>query len=158
MLLSVFELDGYQSTTVRDALDKGTLQNLEFIKVIKNYSGGIDEDASGVDEFVQSARLRAKKQVTGAQAHGILKRIGMIKNRHFGGDSETQVYIRIRTGDGQIRRFEIHHTDDAVLEETFVHNEMVSGFKELLKSMYAEPLMEMVHKLTRIGDQLCGAT
>ena len=156
--LPVFELDGYQSMTVREALAKGTLQNLEFIRVIKNYSDGLDEDAAGVDELVQSASLKAKTDVTGKQAREMLKRIRTIKDQQFEGDSETQVYVRIKTGDGQSRRSEIRNDDDSVLEEAFVHNERVGGFAEPLPTTYTKSRKEMIHKLAKIGDRLCRGT
>ena len=40
---SVFEIDGHQSTTIRDALKNGTLQDIEFVEAIKE-PDGLDED------------------------------------------------------------------------------------------------------------------
>ena len=155
----VLELDGYQSITVREALDTGRLRDIELVKVVKDYDDGIDEEASGVDELIQSAVLKARNDASKRQIHGMLGRIRAFKNTHFGENSDTQTYIRIKTGDGQTRRAEIHNTDrDAVLEEAFVHNELVRNFEFPLRTTYMEPLAEMERKLVEIGDRLCGST
>ena len=157
--LPVIELDGFQSITIKEALDTGRLRDIEFVKVVKDYGDGIDEEASGVDELIQSAVLKARNDASRGQVHGMLGRIRAFKNSHFGENTDTQTYIRIKTGDGQTRRAEIHNTDrDAVLEEAFVHNELVNDFSYDLRTTYTEPLTEMASKLKKIGEQLCGGT
>ena len=157
--LPVFELDGYQSTTLGEALDRGILQDIELVRVDKHYSDGIDEDASGVDESIHSVSLRPKPDASKSQVVSMVRRIGSFRNRHFGEHPDTQAYIRIKTNDGQIKRSEIHNMDrDAVLEEAFVHNEIVKGFRNQLRTTYEEPSKEMASKLAEIGGRLCGST
>lgn len=153
--LPVFELDGHQSTTVREALNRGTLKDIELVRVEKQYNDGIDEESSGIGESIQSVSLKPIKNASRGQIHGMLNSIRTFRDRHFEAGSDTQTYIRIKTDDGQIKRSEIHNTErEAVLEEAFVQNEKLSGFEFDLKTTYIKPSIEMAKKLIELGSRL----
>ena len=63
----VFDIDGYQSKTIKEALRTGTLQAIEFISVEESYDDGLDEDAI-VAEVAHEARWKIRKKVTEVQA------------------------------------------------------------------------------------------
>ena len=87
---AVFEIDGHQSRTIREALRTGTLQDIEFINHEENHEDGLDEDPI-VEEVVHEAKWQVKKRVTEDQARTIFGRFGAFLREFRGGVDQTQI-------------------------------------------------------------------
>lgn len=93
---AVFEIDGYQSGTIRDALKTGTLQDIEFIQSVEGHEDGLDEDTV-VRQIVREAKWDVKAKVTDAQARSVFAKA----RAHWRGDfrkpspdAEAKMFIR----------------------------------------------------------------
>lgn len=151
----VFEIDGHQSKTIREALKTGTLQDIEFIGHEENHEDGLDEDPI-VEEVVHEARWEVKKHVTEDQAQTIFGRIGGFLGGFRGGADDTQVFVRIKAANGQIKRTEVHHNGDEILEQAFVQNEIVNEFDPPLTQRYEAFRQDMVEKMIAVADAVGG--
>ncbi|MBO0332607.1 hypothetical protein J0X12_03215 [Sneathiella sp. CAU 1612] len=149
----VFEIDGHQSKTIREALRTGTLQDVEFIGHEENHGDGLDEDPI-VEEVVHEARWEVKKRVTEDQAQTIFGRVGDFLGRFRDGADDTQIFVRIKAANGQIKRTEVHHNGDEILEQTFVQNEIVSEFDPPLTQRYEAFRQDMIQKMIDIANNV----
>lgn len=149
----VFEIDGHQSRTIREALRTGMLQDIEFISHEENHADGLDEDPI-VEEIVHEAKWQVKKRVTEDQARTIFGRIGGFLGRFRGGADDTQIFVRIKADNGQIKRTEVHHNGDEILEQAFVQNEIVSDFDPPLTQRYEAFRHDMIRKMLEVADNV----
>ena len=149
----VFEIDGHQSRTIREALRTGTLQDIEFISHEENHEDGLDEDPI-IEEVVHEAKWQVKKRVTEEQARTIFNRIGGFLDGFRGGIDDTQIFVRIKADNGQIKRTEVHHNGDEILEQAFVQNEMVSDFDPPLTQRYEAFRLDMIRKMLEVANNL----
>lgn len=149
----VFEIDGHQSRTIREALRTGTLQDVEFISHEANHEDGLDEDPI-VEEVVHEARWEVKKRVTEDQARTIFGRIGGFLGGFRGGADDTQIFVRIKADNGQIKRTEVHHNGDEILEQAFVQNEIVSDFDPPLTQRYEAFRQDMIQKMLEVANNV----
>jgi hypothetical protein len=149
----VFEIDGHQSRTIREALRTGTLQDIEFIGHGANHEDGLDEDPI-VEEVVHEARWEVKKRVTDDQAQTIFGRVGDFLGKFRGGADDTQIFVRIKAANGQIKRTEVHHNGDEILEQAFVQNEIVNEFDPPLTQRYEVFRQDMIHKMIDVANNV----
>ena len=149
----VFEIDGHQSRTIREALRTGTLQDIEFISHEENHGDGLDEDPI-VEEVVHEARWQVKKRVTEDQARSIFGRIGDFLGDFRGGVDDTQIFVRIKADNGQIKRTEVHHNGEEILEQAFVQNEIVSDFDPPLTQRYEAFRQDMIAKMLEVAENV----
>lgn len=151
----VFEIDGHQSRTIREALRTGALQDVEFISHDENHRDGLDEEAI-VEEVVHEARWQVKKRVTEDQARSIFGRIGSFLADFRGGADNTQIFVRIKADNGQIKRTEVHHNGEEILEQAFVQNEIVSDFDPPLTQRYEAFRQDMIQKMLEVAGNVGG--
>lgn len=147
------EIDGYQSRTIREALRNGILQDIEFISHEENHGDGLDEDPI-IDEVVHEARWEVKKRVTEDQARGVFRRIGDFVDGFHGGRDATQVFVRIKAESGQIKRTEVQHNGEEILEQAFIQNEIVSDFTPPLGQRHETFREDMIQKMVEVADTL----
>ncbi len=149
----VFEIVGHQSRTIREALRTGTLQDIEFVSHEKNHQDGLDEDPI-VEEIVHEAKWQVKKRVTEDQARSTFGRIGDYVKNFKGGADATQIFVRIKADNGQIKRTEVRHNGDEILEQAFVQNEIVSDFDPPLTQRYEAFRDDMIQKMLDVGNNV----
>jgi len=147
----VYEIDGHQSKTIREALRRGTLQDIEFISHGENHDDGLDEDPI-VQEEVHEMRWEVKRRVTEDQARTVFDRIGGALERFRGDRDNAQMFVRIKTSNGQIKRTEIQHNGDEILEQAFVQNELVNEFDPPLTQRYEAMRKDMIEKMTVVAN------
>lgn len=148
----VFEIDGHQSKTIREALRNGVLQDIEFITHRQNHEDGLDEDPM-IEEIVHEAKWEIKKRVTDEQARTIFGRIGgFIADRFRGDADDTQIFVRIKAANGQIKQTEVRHNGEEILEQAFVQNEIVNDFDPPLTQRYEAFRQDMIQKMVEIAD------
>lgn len=150
---AIFEIDGHQSKTIREALQNGALQDIEFVSHEEIHGDGLDEDAL-VQEVVHEARWEVKRRVTEDQARGLFGRIGGFLDGFRGGADNTHIFVRIKADNGQIRRTEVEHNADEILEQAFVLNEVVTGFDPPLTQRYDDFRGDMVEKMTQLAANM----
>lgn len=114
-----FDIDGHQSKTIREALRTGVLQDVEFITHDANHPDGLDEDGI-IEEIAHEARWKIKKRVNDDQARGIFQRVPDFIRDLRGGADNTQIFVRIKADNGQIKRTEVEHNGEEILEQAFV--------------------------------------
>ena len=150
----LFDIIGYESNTIREALKTGTLQDIEIRGLKKNYDDGIDEDPI-IKEITHEVRLDIKRRLSDYQAESTFKKI-LPYFRRFKKDKvgDTQLFVRIKTASGQIKRTEakVHENGKEILENTFVQNEIVTDFKQPLPQRYNEFHREMIQKMIEIAN------
>lgn len=149
----VFEIDGHQSRTIREALRTGTLQDIEFISHEENHEDGLDEDPI-IEEVVHEAKWQVKKRVTEDQARTVFGRIGDFLGSFRGGADDTQIFVRIKADNGQIKRTEVHHNGDEIFEQAFIQNEIVSEFDPPLPQRYEAFRQDMIQKMLEVANNL----
>jgi len=148
-----FEIDGHQSRTIREALRTGTLQDIEFISHEENHGDGLDEDPV-VEEVVREARWEVKKRVSEDQARGVFRRIGGFLEGFRGDQDDAQVFVRIKAANGQIKRTEVQHDGEEILEQAFIQNEIVSDFDPPLGQRHEAFREDMIQKMTEVANNL----
>ena len=148
-----FEIDGHQSKTIRDALRTGVLQDIEFMSHEENHGDGLDEDPI-VSEEVYEARWSIKKRVTEDQALTVFEKAGNFIRDFQRGEEVPKVFVRIKSENGQIRRTEVEHNGNEILEQAFIQNEIVSDFERPLTQRYEVLRDDMVIKMIEIANNL----
>lgn len=133
----------------------GTLQDIEFIGHEENHKDGLDEDPI-VEEIVHEARWEVKKRVTEDQAQTIFGRIGGFLGCFRNGADDTQIFVRIKAANGQIKRTEVHHNGDEILEQAFVQNEIVNEFDPPLTQRYEVFRQDMIQKMIDVANNVGG--
>lgn len=149
----VFDIDGHQSKTIREALRTGVLQDVEFITHEENHPDGLDEDGI-IDEVVHEARWQIKKRVNDDQAQNIFQRVPGYIQDLVGGVDNTQIFVRIKADNGQIKRTEVEHNGEEILEQAFVQNEIVSEFEPPLTQRYEVFREDMIQKMSELANNV----
>lgn len=151
----VFEVDGYQSGTIHDALNTGTLQDIEFIEILERYDDGLDED-SVVRQVVHEAKWDVKKKVNEDEAKEVFKSMRNFFHSKFrqNQDSDARMFVRIKTTAGQIRRTQVDEHRENILEQAFVQNEYVGDFDTPLTQRHDRLRDDMISKISGIAKQL----
>ncbi|MEO1610623.1 MAG: hypothetical protein AAFR90_15120 [Pseudomonadota bacterium] len=149
----VFELDGHQSKTVREALRTGVLQDIEFVALDENHDDGLDEDGI-VEEVIHEARWNIKRRVSPDEASTLFGRIGGFAQQFQGPPEETKVFIRIKAENGQIKRSEVDLNGEEILEQAFVLNEVVSDFDPVLPQRYEEFRADVIEKIKAAAERV----
>jgi DNA-binding Lrp family transcriptional regulator len=150
---AIFEIDGHQSKTIREALQTGVLQDVEFVSHEENHADGLDEEPI-IQEVVHEARWEVKRRVTEDQARGIFERFGAFLENFHGGADNTHIFVRIKADNGQIKRAEVEHNADEILEQAFVQNEVVSDFAVPLPHRYEDFRDDLLIKMRLIADNV----
>ncbi len=150
----LFELDGHQSKTIRDALQTGILQDIELVAHEEDHEDGLDEDPV-VRQVVHEARIDVKRKVSEGQALKLFQRVivDRIPKLH-GGSDNTKMFVRIKAANGQIKRAEIEHNGAEILEQAFIQNEVVNDFDQPLTPRYEGFRSDMLQKMRAVADHL----
>lgn len=150
----VFEVDGYESGTIGDALRTGVLQDIEFVRTSEHFEDGLDEE-SVVRQSVHEARWVVKQKVDDAQASSVFSRARAYFPK-FGGvvHGDAKIFVRIKTEAGQIRQTEIDPDVENVLEQAFVRNEIVKEFSSPLSQRHSGLRSDMMEKMIAIAKDI----
>ncbi|WP_282091210.1 hypothetical protein [Epibacterium ulvae] len=148
-----FDILGHQSKTIRDALRTGVLQDVELIGQEENHEDGLDEDPI-VQEVVHEARFEVKRRVSEDQAQTVFARARDFIRDFRGGADATQMFVRIKAANGQIKRTEIDYDGEEILEQAFVQNEVVNDFDPPLTQRYDAFRDDMVQKMIEVANNL----
>lgn len=151
----IFEIDGYQSKTIREALRTGTLQDVQFISHEENHEDGLDEDPI-VQDVVHQAHWHIKRRVTEEQARTVFGRIEGFIRDFRGGVGATQVFVRIKAETGQVRATEVSPDGAEILEQAFVQNEVVRNFDPPLTQRHNGLREDMIEKMGELARNLGG--
>lgn len=138
----VFQIDGYQSRTIGDAIARGILKDVEFISVEEENVDGLDEDPL-IEEVVHEAKWTINKKVPENKIDQLFE---MLRGRRP--TDEARMFVRIKTESGQIKTTEIDPDDDQMLEAAFIQNEVIAEFEVPLGSRHAEIRADVVQKMT----------
>jgi len=147
----IFEVQGHQSKTIREALETGTLQDVELVKHDKNYKDGLDEDPI-VQEVVQEIRFEVKRRVSGDQLNDLVHKL--LSQNYINGTDITQMFIRIKTANNQIKSTQVDYNNDDILEQAFIQNEAVTDFSNPLPQRYENFHDEMIEKMSKIAETI----
>lgn len=151
----VFEVDGYESGTIGDALRGGTLQDIEFVQMVERHEDGLDED-SVVRQSVHDVRWDVKQQVSAEQAKSVFSKARAFVRSKFRlkPDADAKMFVRIKTAEGQIRRTEVDENDENILGQAFIRNEIVKDFDTPLAQRHEGLRDDMVKKMEAIANEL----
>lgn len=148
-----FEVLGHQSKTIRDALRTGVLQDVELIGHDENHEDGLDEDPI-VREIVHEARFEVKRRVSEDQARTVFGRARDFIRDFRGGAENTQMFVRIKAANGQIKRTEVNYDGEEILEQAFVQNEIVTDFDPPLTQRYQAFRDDMLQKMVEVANSV----
>lgn len=148
-----FEILGHQSKTIRDALRTGVLQDVELIAHEENHEDGLDEEPV-VQEVVHEARFEVKRRVSEDQARTVFQKARDFVRDFRGGADDTQMFVRIKAANGQIKRTEVNFDGDEILEQAFVQNEIVTDFDPPLTQRYEAFRDDMLQKMVEVADNV----
>lgn len=149
----VFEMDGHQSKTVGEALQTGTLQDIEFVSIDENHDDGLDEVAV-VEEIVHEARWSIKRKISEEQAATLFGQIAGFAENFREQPDATKVFVRIKAENGQIKRSEIDLAAGEILEQAFVLNEAVTDFEPDLPQRYESFRADMIDKIRAVAERV----
>lgn len=149
----IFAIDGHQSKTIRDALQRGTLQDIELIAPRANNVDGLDEDPI-IEQVTNEFRLTVNRRLSQHAAQQFFSRLyRWAINRP---DVAAQAFVRIKGENGQVKRTEIDPNRDDILEQMFVQNEVVSGFDPPLEQRHNTIRQDMVDRMAEIAMMVGG--
>jgi hypothetical protein len=148
-----FEVDGYRSRTIRDALKGGVLQDIEFVSSQKTYPDGLDEDGI-IDDMILESRWEIKKRVDEGVAEKIFKAVPNWAKKIAGSEECSEVFVRIKAENGQIKKTEVQISDGEILEQAFIQNEIVGNFENDLPQRYSGFRSDMLKKMKKITESL----
>ena len=77
-----------------------------------------------------------------------------VLGRFRDGEDDTQIFVRIKVANGQIKRTEVHHNGDEILEQAFVQNEIVSEFDPPLTQRYEDFRRDMIQKMVEVANNV----
>jgi hypothetical protein len=150
----VFEIDGHQSTTIREALRTGELKDIQFVKHEESFEDGLDEDLV-LKEVIHEAKLGVGRKVSDEEATKLFSiTVPKFLNRFKNGIDTAGLFVRIKTPSGQIKRTEIEMNEEEILEQAFVQNEIVTDFDELLSQRHKLVRRDMVSKMIEIVQNI----
>ncbi|MCK5385458.1 MAG: hypothetical protein KAJ29_07740, partial [Alphaproteobacteria bacterium] len=143
----LFEIVGYQSNTLREAIVNNTLQDIEFVR----YNGVTD----GLDEYgyIQEQVTRAKLIVQrGIETDTEDSFIDDVMNRFRHGDFD-EMYVRIKTQNNQIKTTAVDTEREDILSQYFICNEYIEAFDEPLENACLIIRVDMVQKLREVATK-----
>lgn len=146
----VIQIVGHQSRTIREALRTGVLQDIEFVSSEATHDNGLDEEPS-IREVIHEAKWDIRRRLNEEQATGLLSRINPFRQQR-GMPDDTQVFVRIKADNGQVRQTEIMYDGTEALEQAFIQNELVRDFETPLTQRYNRLRADMVEKIQAVGD------
>ena len=140
----VFDLLGYQASTLKEALKTGTFQDIEFVK--HEEVEDLDEDTI-IQSKIHEATWDIRKKVNEKQAKNVLsKAVEFIKEKFTDDGEEARMFVRIKSSSGQIKRTEVKQNEE-ILEQVFLLNERIHDFSEPLPPRYEEISNEVRDKI-----------
>ena len=149
-----FEVLGHQSKTIREALRTGVLRDIELIRHDENYQDGLDEDPI-IQEVAHETRFEVKRRVSEDQARSVFKKArDFVTNSGYSKPDNTQMFVRIKTGNGQVKRTEVNYHSEDILEQAFVQNEFVTDFDQPLTQRYNDFRDDMIQKMLDVADNV----
>ncbi|MCB1562710.1 MAG: hypothetical protein KDJ75_03970 [Alphaproteobacteria bacterium] len=144
----LFEIVGYQSNTLREALVNNTLQDIEFVKHNVHEDDGIDEHGY-VQEEVTRAKLVVKRGIETDTEDTFIQDV---VNKFRQGNYE-EMYVRIKTRNNQIKTIEVDTEREDILSQYFICNEFINEFDEPLENACLEIRADMVQKLRETAGE-----
>ena len=79
---------------------------------------------------------------------------GHFKDTYRATDGDAHMFVRNKTAAGQIKRTEVPDSDESVLEQAFVHNELINDFGRPLEQRYDGLMDDVVQKILAIPKRL----
>lgn len=139
---AIFEIDGYQSRTISEAIAGGTLKDVEFVSIEEENVDGLDEEPL-IEEIIHEAKWSINKKVPEDRINPLFSWL-----REQRPTDNSKMFVRIKTEAGQIKTTEIDPDNDQMLEAAFIQNEFVSDFDEPLGARHAEIRGDLVQKMS----------
>ena len=151
----IFAIDGYQSKTIREALQHGILQDIELIAPRANNVDGLDEDPI-IEQVTKEFRLTVNRRLNPPDAQQFFDWLCRRVINLFGPNVAAQAFVRIKGENGQVRKTEIDPNRGDILEQMFVQNEVVSGFDPPLEQRHNTIRSDMVDRMAEIAMTVDG--
>ena len=148
----IFEFFGYQSNTIRKALESGTLEDIEFISH-ETVNSGFDEDTY-IQEKKQKITLLVKPGIETDTADSLLTQ--MVNK--FRSEKHEKMLIKIKNQNGKSHTTDINTEIDletqSVLDQFFIRNEIINNFSQPLEQAHSKIRDDIVNKMIEIAQEL----
>lgn len=142
----IVEVLGYQSTTLRQALQTGVFEDMEVVSDV-HYAQGVDEDPL-IRQETSNIKLSVHKWVSEDQAKSIF---GQVKDRFSDRERQPKFFVRVKSSAGQVKRTQVNLQDaddlEPVLDCPFVLNEKIEGFSSPLGQRHQAIRADVVQKM-----------
>ena len=147
----IFEFCGHQSNTIRKALESGTLEDIEFISH-EIVNDGLDED-----QYIQEKKQKTTLVVKpGIETNTVDSLLTNMVNK-FKTEKHEKMFIKIRNQNGSTKTTEINTDIDleteSVLDQVFVHTEIIRNFSKPLEQAHSEIRDTLVKKMINIAQK-----
>ena len=123
------------------------------MKTTSVHEDGLDEDPI-IKEELWEAKWTIKERVSRSKPNPYLAKCASFSENFRNDDDDAHMFVRIKTAAGQIRRTEVPDDDLAVLEQAFVHNEIIRDFNEPLAQRHKEPRDDVIAKMLDIPARI----
>jgi len=145
----LFEIVGYPSNTLREAIKDNTLQDIEFVKHSRR-DDGIDEYGY-VQEEVTRVKLVVKRGIETSTEDEFFQNL---MNKFRTGNFE-QMHVRIKTRNNQTKTTEVNTNldDEDILSQFFICNEVVNNFEKPLENACLSIRNDMIPKLLVVASK-----
>ena len=148
----IFEFCGYQSNTIRKALESGTLEDIEFISH-ETVDDGFDE-AQYIREKKQKTTLLVKPGIETDTADSLLT--NMVNK--FRSEKHEKMFIKIKNQNGSSKttevNTEINLETESVLDQVFVRTEIINNFSPPLEQAHSAIRNDLAQKMIDITEEL----
>lgn len=146
----LFQINGHPSNTIRHALSDGILKDIELVSFnVKN--DGFDE-IDYIQEVKQKTTLIIKRGIETNTDDGWMENI--IKKCRK--ENRQDMFIRIETKDKKIKQTRVNTDIDlkkeSILDQFFIHNEIVNDFTPSLEQSHEEIRYDLVENMIEIAE------
>lgn len=150
----VFLVDGYQSTTLQEAVRTGTFQDIEFVKTEICKADGVDEEHF-IKEKIYRNKWQIKRKLSLEAAQGLLKSAFAAKKGLFGAGSDADtLLVRILSNNGSTKQAEVDEEDN-FMEQAFFQSERLD-FDEPLEQRHDGAQDVVTNKMKSLASSILG--
>jgi hypothetical protein len=145
----IFEIFGYQSQTLRQALTQGTLEDIQFVSHEIKDGDGFDE-YKYINEKVKQVNLKISKRIEESNASAFFASVLSL----FNDEKHQEMYVKIKSDDGKVNCQKINTDIDLekqdVIDQFFIESKCISDFSPPLIQSHRRIREDMLSKMLHI--------
>lgn len=147
----VLEVEGLEANTIGGALKNGLLEDVEYVAYREEST--LDEEPEITDVRYQTT-IEVRKKLSEERAAQFFSTLPKFLRGSDAPKKNERLYVRIKSDNGQIKKTEVDLNNTQILEQMFMHNELVKGFASPLEQRYESIRPDMVQKIKEIAARI----